>query len=439
MVTDFDLTGLAAVILAASLCGVAMTRLRQPAIVGYVVAGVILGPSGLGAMRDRGSIELLAELGVLLLLFVVGMELRVATFRNAWRVTVLATGCSIVASVAATMLLGRLFGWPWGMAVLIGFALSISSTAVVVKLLEQMNIVESPVGQLVMRLAIAQDIAFVPMMLVTRHIAGGGFGIVESFRLVAGVGVLAAIVWAMSRIQDPGGADTRPFALPFAGALERSRDLVPLVGLVACFSGAALSGLFGLTAAYGAFLAGLIIGNSADGDKIRAGIKPIENVLMMVFFLSIGLLIDLRFIATHLGTVLLILTVVVFYKTAINIAILRFLREPWPHAFIAGVLVAQMGELSFVLGEAGVSVNLISHDDAQLLVAVTALSLMITPLWLLAARRLLRLVVISVTSSRDALRILFQRDGIRNPDNLAALLGEGWGAIRGMFRGNRNG
>jgi hypothetical protein len=139
------------------------------------------------------------------------------------------------------------------------------------------------------------------------------------------------------------------------------------------------------------------------------GIQPIQSILMMVFFLSIGLLIDLDFILANMGTVLLILFMVTVFKTGLNIGVLRLAREPWPHAFIAGMLLAQIGEFSFLLGQTGVSTGLINREEGDLIIAVTALSLLISPLWLATARRLMRIAILGITSGREGVRLLFGR------------------------------
>ena len=134
--------------------------------------------------------------------------------------------------------------------------------------------------------------------------------------------------------------------------------------------------------------------------------RPIQSVLLMVFFLSIGLLMDLRFIWEYLGTVIVLLLIVTVLKTALNIGILHLLREPWPHAFIAGVMLAQIGEFSFILSGIGVDRGLLGPDDSRLIVAVTAFSLLFSPLWQVAARRLLRIILLSVTSFEGTFALL---------------------------------
>ena len=396
-----DLTGLAVVILAAVVCGVVMSRLRQPAISGYILAGILLGPSGFALVENRDQITVLADLGVLMLLFLVGMELSLSGFKSVWRGALVATLLQIMGSVGATLALSLLFGWSFGLSVLLGFVIALSSTAVVIKMLEGMNLLNTPLGKVTVGVLIAQDFAFVPMMLILASLAGGGFGAFGLFRVGLSVAVVVVLILYLSRCQK--------ITLPFAGMVAGHPDLTPLRGLAFCFGAAALTGYLGLSPAYGAFLAGLVIGNSTEHRAMMRGIQPIQSILMMVFFLSVGLLINLDFIFSNMGTVLLILFMVTVFKTGLNIGVLRLAREPWPHVFIAGMLLAQIGEFSFLLGQTGVSSGLINREEGDIIIAVTALSLLISPLWLATARRLMRFAILSITSGREGVRLLFGR------------------------------
>jgi CPA2 family monovalent cation:H+ antiporter-2 len=164
--------------------------------------------------------------------------------------------------------------------------------------------------------------------------------------------------------------------------------LAALGGLALCLAAAVVSSLLGLSAAYGAFIAGLVLGNSAERRRMIEVTRPIEAILMMMFFLSVGLLLDLGFIWRNLGIVLVLVLTVTLAKTALNITILRLQGEPWERAFLAGTVMGQIGEFSFVLAAAALGRGLISADAGRLVVAVIALSLALSPLWLISARRL---------------------------------------------------
>ncbi len=396
-----ELTHLAIAALVAVACGAVMTGLRQPAVVGYIVAGVVLGPSGFSLITDRPAVSKFADLGVLLLLFLVGMELSLRGFRGVWRTAVIATLLQIAGSVGITLALAPLFGWPLGLAVLLGFIFALSSTAVVIKMLEGMNILRTPVAQITIGVLIAQDLAFVPMMLIAGSLSGKTPDPLAILKIAFAVGFLALLIAYLS--------GRKKIRLPLSHFTAGHPDLTPLRGLAICFGAAALTGLAGLSPAYGAFLAGLVIGNSTERPAMLRSIQPIQSILLMIFFLSIGLLIDIPFIAANALHVLLILCIVVFAKTVFNAGVLRAAGQPWAHAVITGILLAQIGEFSFVLGTFGIDRGVIDANDGNLIIAVTALSLVISPLWLLTARRLLRIGIVGVTSGRETLRLFLGR------------------------------
>jgi len=380
-----DLISLAAVILVALVCGLVLTRLRQPALVGYLLSGIVLGPSGFGLVEIRDAIGFLADLGVLLLLFLVGMELSLRSFRAIWGVALAAAALQILCATAVMGLFAAALGFPLAVAVLMGFVVAVSSTAVAVKMLEQLNILRTQVGQITVGILIAQDLAIVPMMLILGLFAGTGDIALGLGKIALSLFLLAALVWYLSRRER--------VRLPLAGVLVASPELRPLYGLTLCFGAATLTGLIGLSAAYGAFLAGLVVGNSTARNILLRSVRSIQDILIMVFFLSIGLLIDLDYVWANIGTVLLILFIITVVKTGFNIGVLILLREPWQHAFIAGVLLAQIGEFSFLLGGIGRDSGLIDAAGFQLIVTITAFTLIVTPLWLATARRLLRIAV----------------------------------------------
>ena len=165
-------------------------------------------------------------------------------------------------------------------------------------------------------------------------------------------------------------------------------EMIGLAAMAFCFAWAALSGMLGLSTAYGAFVAGLIIGNSDVRASLHRAVEPIQTVLLMVFFLSIGLLIDVNFIIHNWDTVLIVLTTVTLLKTIVNVAILHFLGKPWDRAFHSGVVMAQIGEFSFIIVAAGLASSVITGESYRLMIAVIALSLLISPVWLAVARYL---------------------------------------------------
>jgi CPA2 family monovalent cation:H+ antiporter-2 len=393
-----ELTAAAIVAMAAMLCGGLMTRFRQPAIVGYILAGVVLGPSGLALVTNRDAISTLAEFGVLMLLFVVGMRLDLRRFMAVWKTALFVTALQIAGSVGAALALRHLMGWSLGMAVVLGCAVAISSTAVVIKVLESSDELDTPVGRTTVAILIAQDMAVVPMILILEAMETRTIEAMDAARVVLSMAILAILFALLSR---------RRLHLPLTARVIHDVDLSTLAALTWCFGAAALSGMLDLSPAYGAFIGGVILGNTAESEILLKRAQPVKSVLLMVFFLSIGLLLDFAFIWKNLGTVLLLLLLVTVFKTALNIIALRLLRQDWPSAFLAGVALAQIGEFSFLLAETGKAGKLITTQETKLVVAVTVLSLVLSPFWLFTMRRMHRVAATKVYSFRELMSGLY--------------------------------
>jgi len=200
-------------------------------------------------------------------------------------------------------------------------------------------------------------------------------------KMAFAIGFLGFLVWFLSRRER--------LTLPLTDWIVSRPEIIPLAAMAFCFTWAALSGLLGLSTAYGAFAAGLVIGNSNVRAALHTAAEPIQTILLMVFFLSIGLLIDVNFIIANWQNVLIVLSIVTILKTAMNVMILHlFLDKPWDRSFHSGVVMAQVGEFSFIIVAAGLAAHVISDEAYRLMIAVIALSLMISPMWLAIARRL---------------------------------------------------
>ncbi len=376
-----SLTNIALVVLMALVFGLAMTRLKQPPILGYIFAGVLLGPSGLQFIESREPVEVLAEMGVLLLLFVIGIELNLRTFKRVWVVTSLATLFQIIICVVTTWLVSFYLGWSTGLAIMMGFIISVSSTAVAVKMLESINELNSDIGQLSIGILIAQDFAIVPMILILRNFNNAEMSYVGlGSKLLLAFGIIAGLIIYLGRRQR--------VKIPFLADVSNQKELMPIISLTLCFAASALSGYIGLSAAYGAFLAGLTIGNTHERNQVLDTVKPIQSTLIMVFFFSVGILMDLGFIYSNMGIFVLLLLLITVGKTTINISVLRFLKVPWSQAFLVGVVLAQIGEFGFLLASVGYASGIITDFGEKLILSLTALSLLFSPVWMSVARSL---------------------------------------------------
>lgn len=372
-----NLREMALVVTAALGGGLLLERIKQPAILGYILAGIVLGPSGLGFLTDFTAIHFFADAGVLMVLFLVGINLNLRAFKRSILVSISTALLQIFFGLLVAFALAAVFGWSASLSILVGFLVSLSSTAVVVKILENNNEINSHMGRLTLGVLIAQDLAIVPMILIVKELDGGIHWFSLGFKLFFTLGLLSFLVWFLSRRQKVKVLFSFSAGHP---------EFPALAGLAFCFGFAALSGFLELSVAYGAFLAGLVLGNSRERTVMLQMMTPIYSVLIMSFFLCIGLLMDLPFIWKNLGYLSAMLVAVVFGKTFVNVVIFRFLRQAWSSAFLSGVILAQMGEFSFLLISLGDELSLLDRSQQQLLMTLTTLSLAVTPLWVALAQ-----------------------------------------------------
>lgn len=382
-----DLSQIALVLAAAFAGGSVLKRFGQPVIIGYILVGMLLGPSVLGLVKQGEDISFLSELAILLLLFIIGLELDVHRFMEVFKIAVSTTLLQIAAGLVVIGLIGWAVDWEINRIILLAFAVSLSSTAIGLKLLEDMGETNTPMGRMAMGILVAQDLAVIPMLLVVSALneAGGSF-LLELEDIAR---IFFAMIFMVLMICFLGGRDLGP--------LKLSRIKVPhlpdsgqtvVVAMTICFTAAALSGALGLSASYGAFLAGLAIGSTHNKSSYEEEIRPIFELLMMIFFISVGIMLDVSFVIEHWFSISLVLFALLFIKTIFNISILRWLGLSRRHAIMIGASLGQAGEFSFVLAALGLSSAVILPETYKYIVAIIALSLILTPLWTYIMRRM---------------------------------------------------
>jgi CPA2 family monovalent cation:H+ antiporter-2 len=383
-----NLTALALVLALAVALGLAMNRMRMPAAAGFILVGVGLGPSGLKLIDTSDSIETLADLGVLMLLFIIGMEMRLQSFRKSLPLALGVTAVTIavvVSSVALFTILvhGEVLG-----GVVIGAMLSISSTAVAMKMMEDAGEKGTAAGQLAVAILVAQDLAVVPMLLITNSLGShpGSAGLAWIvLRLALALSLLVGFIGLLTRIKS--------FRFPGSEYLLKDFDIGTLGVLGLCFASAALSGLLGLSPALGAFLGGLAVGHSTLRRGALTMAQPVQSILLFVFFLSVGLLIDLHYLLEQAWVIGAALAVVTGGKTFLNWLLLMLAGEPFGVALETSLFLSPVGEFSFVIASAGLSVGVLTVAGHKLAIAVIAMSLLVSPIFFLSARLFHRVAV----------------------------------------------
>lgn len=370
------LVGAAAVIV---LIGLLLRRLRQSNVVGYLLAGVLLGPGGFGVVSDSAAIARFGEVGVILLLFFVGMEISLPRLAANWRVPVVGTLLQILLSIACVLAIGAWQGWPLGRSVLLGFVISLSSTAVVMKLLQSKGQMDETVSQDAVGILLVQDLMVVPMLITVGLLAGGAPDLrTVALQTAGGTATVATLAWLAAR---------PAVRLPFGSWLGDDHELQVFGAFLLCFGLALITSFLGLSAALGAFVAGVVVGAARETEWVHRSLHPFQVLFLALFFVSVGMLLDVDFLRRHLGTVLSLLAAVIVTNTAVNAGILKVLGRRWRNALYGGVLLSQIGEFSFVLAAVGYQSGLIEAFGYQLTLSVITLSLMVSPACIAVADR----------------------------------------------------
>ncbi len=418
--SETGLIAIAFVIVVAVTVGLGLMRLRQPPLVGFILAGVLLGPSGLGVIATSNeNVTMLAEMGVLMLLFFIGMELSLKAFVASLKPAVKIAGGQLVAAMAISFGLMAISDATLAEAIILGFIIALSSTVVAMKMLEDIGELRHEPGRIAVAVLIAQDLAVVPMLIVATSL-GGSEAVswtAVGVKIAIAVAILAALLWFLGN---------RPKLKPsFAPAVEKNVEILALGSLAFCFAAAAVSGLIGLSPAYGAFIAGLVVGASTLRSPVIHVVEPIQAILLVVFFLSIGLLIDLTYIFENWQLVLIASIFVIIAKTLLNIALIRLAGLPHRTAVEAGLSMAQIGEFSFVLAAAAFASGAIGGDVYRLALAVTAISLLISPAWMVVIRHLEGEARFGYAEFRNALAELYE-DRVESVEDMGM-----WVRVRG--------
>ena len=398
MNNEYVFAHLTVIILVAAFSGALLARLKQPIMVGYILAGIMFGPSGFSFISSQDQIQFYSELGILLLLFVIGMELNIRSFLRMWKIPTLFTVIQVVANAIIAVLLSALFDFQVYVSLLIAFIVSLSSTAAIVKVLEYIGELKTDVGHISIGILVAQDIAIVPMMLIIKKC--GSFDSSVIIDLLVAIGLVVLLIKYLGK-KEKIIISTKHF-LP-------NPDLTPVVTLALCFASASVVVLFGLSEAYGAFLSGLFIGNTQERQNVLNSVKPIQNVLLMAFFLSVGLMFDLNFLSENWPVVFLVLAGITAWKIVFNTIVLKFFSIELAKATSIGIILAQLGEFSLILANVAMQSQIIGEYGQKLIISITALSLTMSPVFIALSNRTKDLSFIGDNSISSIIKVLFSR------------------------------
>ncbi|MGQ9867196.1 MAG: cation:proton antiporter [Pseudanabaenaceae cyanobacterium] len=374
MQEDFRLiVDLVTVLAAATLGGLLAARLRLPTILGYIVGGVVVGPGGLALIRELIQVETLAQLGVALLLFVLGVEFSIGELQKVRRIALGGGTLQIALTVVLATAIALGAGWvdrlPEG--IFLGAVLSLSSTAVVLRCLVDTGQAESVQGKVMLGILIVQDLALGLMLAVLPALdqpeaigVAVGTALLKT-GLLAG-GAIAVAVWVL------------PPCMRLVARTE-SDELFLLATLVLCMGIALLTEKLGLSIEMGAFVAGLMVSEVEYADRALAAVEPLRDIFATLFFAAIGLLIDPQFLWNHWQPIAALVAVVMVGKFAIVFGLVRAFNYSPRVAIATGIGLAQIGEFSFVLASEGQKLGLVTRPVYLLVVGTTAATLMVAP------------------------------------------------------------
>jgi K+:H+ antiporter len=352
-------------------------RLGVPGIVALVATGIITGPSGLGAVETKSEVDLLAEIGIALLLFMAGLDFSIAGLRQMWRGVVIGGTAQVVITATIAAGVALFFGSPSSARLtVVGLFIALSSTAIVIRELTLRNQADAPHGRLAVGILLLQDLIVIAFLVVSPAIFGQTSGGEGAGAILLRLAAVLLGVFLVGRV-----------ALPALLRIVSStgRDAFSLSVLLASVGTAYLTAELGLSMAVGAFLAGLVLAESEFSHQIHSEVRPLRDLLASLFFISVGMLVEPQALLSAGPAVIALSAVVVLLKAIAATFALLIAGTPLRIALTAGIVLSQIGEFSLVLGRSAVASGTLANSEWQVLLGATVLTMMISPLLVGAA------------------------------------------------------
>ncbi len=349
-------------------------KLKIPSVVGYLITGIVAGPYGFSLINEIHEVEVLAEIGIILLLFTIGIEFSLKKLIELRKPVLVGGSLQLLLTGGISLLLAMLIGLSINQAIFAGFLITLSSTAIVLKIIQERGEIDSPHGRGSLGILIFQDVAVVPMMLIVPILVGIGEGGNLSNELILlgikGIVIIVAVVvsakWVIPR-------------LLYSIVKTKSRELFLLSIVLICFAVAWFTSKAGLSLALGAFLAGLIISESEYSHEALGSVLPFKDIFLSFFFVSIGMLFNVGFLLDNLILVILITLGVITLKALAATISAMVIGFPLRSAILVGLALSQVGEFSFILSRTGAQHGMFSGDSYNLFLAVSVISMALTP------------------------------------------------------------
>jgi monovalent cation:H+ antiporter-2, CPA2 family len=363
-------------------------KFNLPTILGFLITGVMAGPYGFSLINASHEVEVLSEIGVILLLFIIGLEFSLKSLAAIKQAVFLGGSVQVFLTIAVAALIANFMGYSIIQATFIGFLFSLSSTAIVLNILQSRGELNSPHGKVTLAVLIFQDIIVVPMMLLAPILAGQTENIsLTLLTLVLKTLLLVGFVIIAARYIFP--------RLLFEVAKTRSRELFILTIVVSCFAIAWLTSSIGLSLPLGAFIAGLIISESDYSHQATSQILPFREIFTSFFFVSIGMLLDLSFFFDHFAVIIGFTALCFVLKGSIASMVGLILKYPPRVAIMIGLALFQVGEFAFILSKVGIDNGLLDAITNQYFLSISILSMGLTPFALMSSEKIVKLFATS--------------------------------------------
>lgn len=355
------------------------TKIKIPTIIGYLLTGIVAGPFMLGFIETPHEIEFMAEIGIILLMFTIGLEFSLNHLIKIRNIVFLGGFIQLLFTAGITMLVSRMYDMTWGSSIFIGFLTALSSTALVLKILQDRGEITSNYGRTVVGILIFQDIIFIPLILLTPLLAGNTDDI--GMKLL-GMGSKTLFILAIMYV---GNRWVMPRVLHMI-ALTKNQELFLMFILMVCIAIALLASNLGLSMAFGAFLGGLMISRSEYSENAFSHLIPFRDTFTSFFFVSVGMMLDLGFLAENILVVLSTVVLVIVIKTFVAGGASFMLGHTFRGTIIVGLALAQIGEFSFILAKTGMTYQIMTDYFYQMFLAVTIISMAVSPFLIMIAK-----------------------------------------------------
>ena len=416
---DLILT-LAGALVAALVFGFATHRVGLSPIVGYLIAGLLVGPNTPGFVADRHLAEQLAEVGIILLMFGVGLQFHIEELVAVWRVAVPGALAQSIVATALGMAVAHALGWPWTAGLVFGIGLSVASTVVLIRVLTDNRDLHTRAGHIAVGWLVVEDLLTVLVLVVMPAVFAQGSG---EANIALSLGLAAVKVVALTALVLIGGTRIVPWLLTRIAATH-SRELFTLAVLALALGVAVVSAeIFGVSMALGAFLAGLVVGRSEFSVRAASDALPMRDAFAVIFFVSVGMLLDPSFVTSAPLLIAAALAVVLIGKPLVALGLVLIWGYPLGVALRIAVALAQIGEFSFIVAAVGAHLGLVSDEVRNTLVATAIVSIAVNPLLYRAIVPIERMI--PWRRARDSGATVLETAGSDDPRHRAIVIGYG--------------